>query len=92
MVAGAKQKNQYLDMVEGFNIKEDEKEEDDDEDDDDAEPDYNFKDKVDLAEVRTLIMKTHIGIPFNTNILRIAINKHEEMIAQTLVYSYEINI
>jgi len=48
----------------------------------------------DLKEIKWLLnsKQTEVGIPFNTNILRIALNRKEEKIAQVLVAEYQIAI
>lgn len=32
------------------------------------------------------------GVPFNTNVLRIALNEHEEMVASVIVALYQVEI
>ena len=38
-----------------------------------------------LSDIRVLLAKHKVGIPFNTNVLRIALNMQEEELASVLV-------
>ena len=57
---------------------------------------YNFKDTDDLLEIKYLLKKEDDeympGVPFNTNILRIALNEKEENIARVLVAYYQVEL
>jgi|TARA_B110001450_G_C17486459_1_gene426425 hypothetical protein len=71
--------------------------EDIEDNDDDENPNYNFSDDIkegikDIEEIRDLLQFSEIGIPFNTNILKISLNFGEEMIAQTLVFNYQVSV
>lgn len=37
-------------------------------------------------------MRKKVGAPFCTNVLRIALNLKEEMVASTLVYNYKVQL
>lgn len=52
----------------------------------------NVTDKEDLKIIDTLLSspETEAGIPFNTNVLRIALNYKEEKVAQVLVAKYHV--
>ena len=66
---------------------------------DEGEPDidsYNLQDMEDMASIKWLLQSaaadSQAGVPFNTNILRIALNEREEKIAMILVAYYEVEI
>ena len=52
----------------------------------------NIRDMNDFKEIEFLLKETDIGIPFNTNILRIALNQKEEMVASACVAFYRCEI
>jgi len=39
-----------------------------------------------------MLMKEKVGIPFCTNVLRVALNMKEEMIASMLVSDYSVHV
>ena len=56
----------------------------------------NIVDKKDLSEIKWLLQEQpkgkidcEIGIPFNTNILKIALNSRETLIASMIVNKYK---
>ena len=60
---------------------------------------YNFKDKADLKDIKWLLTthgdeqsNTNVGTPFNSNILRLALNLKEEMVASILAAKYQVVI
>ena len=67
---------------------------------------YNITSQTDLEEIQFLLQNstndfqqnTHgvdlgvAGIPFNTNVLRICLNDKEQMVAQVIIYKYEVAI
>ena len=55
---------------------------------------YNFKNPQDLKEIRELLRRKgcEVGVPFNTNILRIALNEMEEKIAMVIVSFYQVEM
>jgi hypothetical protein len=53
---------------------------------------YNFRSLEELLEIKWLLQETEVGKPFNTNILRIALNMKEEKIAAVLVAFFQIVI
>ena len=64
-------------------------------DDEEINDDYKcFRDPEDLKEIKWLMQTKGVkaAVPFNTNILRIALNLREEKIAMMLVAFYEIEI
>ena len=58
------------------------------------ETDFNFESAKDIQNIRWLLQNQDFeyAVPFNTNILRIALNVGEERIAEMLVYKYNIAI
>ena len=50
-----------------------------------------IKDLHDLSEIKMLMM-SKVGIPFCTNVLRVALNMKEEMIARTLCTDFPVQI
>ncbi len=48
----------------------------------------DIQDVIDLKR----IMKSKVGAPFATNVLRIALNFKEEVIASVLVYDYQVSL
>ena len=72
-------------------VREKEKEKDEDEN-----FQYNIVDKKDLEEIRWLLQEhprgkvdCDIGLPFNTNILKIALNSKETIIAAIIAHKYK---
>lgn len=67
---------------------------DDDKEDEDAG--YKcFRDIDDMLEIKELMqaeLPSKAAVPFNTNILRIALNKKEEKVAMRLVAYYQVEI
>lgn len=65
----------------------------------DGEPEnfqYNLIDKKDLEEIRWLLqehprgkVECDIGLPFNTNILKIALNSKETIVAELIAHKYK---
>ena len=60
---------------------------------------YNFKDKADLKDIKWLLTthgdeqsNTNVGTPFNSNILRLALNLKEEMVGSILAAKYQVVI
>ena len=60
---------------------------------------HNFKDKADLKDIKWLLTthgdeqsNTNVGTPFNSNILRLALNLKEEMVASILAAKYQVVI
>lgn len=51
----------------------------------------NFNTEQDLKEIKELL-KTQVGITFNTNVMRIALNMGEEKIASILIADYVVKI
>lgn len=51
----------------------------------------NFNTEQDLKEIKELL-KTQVGITFNTNVMRIALNLGEEKIASILIADYVVKI
>ena len=59
--------------------------------------DYNIIDQEDLSEIKWVLQENKkvdcdIGLPFNTNILKIALNLKETKIASILAYQYKVLI
>ena len=63
---------------------------------DEEDPDnlYNFRSEKDMEDIRWLLMdrKVEVGMPFNTNVLRIALNMKEEKLAAILAAHYQVEI
>lgn len=57
-----------------------------------VEVDLNLADDEDLKEIKWLLQTQELGVPFNTNILRIALNLKEEKIASVLVANFQVEI
>lgn len=53
---------------------------------------YSFKDKGDIEDIVYLLKKSKIGMAFNTNVLRIALNFDEEKIASVLVADFKVQM
>ena len=54
---------------------------------------YNIVDRADLKEIKWLLTNDTliIGAPFNTNVLKIALNLKETKIASCIAHYYKIN-
>ena len=46
----------------------------------------------DLHEIRSLLQNSDVGLAFNTNILKIALNFKEEKIASVLIAEYKVDM
>lgn len=57
---------------------------------------FNFTSAEDLKEIQWLLsthgQSTNVGTPFNSNILRLALNLKEELVASILVAKYQVVI
>lgn len=50
-----------------------------------------IRDVQDVIDLKR-IMKSKVGAPFATNVLRIALNFKEEVISSVLVYDYQVSL
>ena len=102
MVSNLKEKQKYGEVEKAFDIEE--KKDEHGHLGSDGEADkikYNFEESEagleDLKDVKWLLtadqkIKHTLGIAFNTSILKIALNRAEEKIAQILVFLYAVDI
>ena len=49
-----------------------------------------IEDEGDIEDLKMLLQETKIGIPFNTNVLRVALNMKEESCANVLIEYYKV--